>query len=172
VYRVFRDHGARKVRFIWNPDKRLTHQHSSLRHLWPGKRFVNWVGLDVFNSQNATRGSFPSPRAALAPSVRAIRRFSSKPLIIPEMGVANYSGKPHWIRTALGKMSRLGFKAVVWFNETSNYSDGTPVNWRLDSSSAALRATRHELASNRVVWPGHNGGRLARDEKMILHGHW
>jgi hypothetical protein len=172
VHGVFRHHHARKVRFIWNPDKQLTHQHSSFRHLWPGKRFVDWVGLDVFNSQDATHGSFPSPRAALAPSVRIIRRFTNKPLIIPEMGVANYAGKPHWIRAALGRMHRLGFKAVVWFNESSTYADGTPVNWRLDSSSAALRATRHELASDRVVWPGHNGGRLARDEKMILRGHW
>jgi hypothetical protein len=172
VYRLFRRHGARKVRFVWNPDKRLSHEHNSFRQLWPGKRYVNWVGLDIFDSQDTAHGSFPNPRVALAPSVRTLRRFTHKPLIIPEMGVANYSGKPGWIRTALGKMSRLGVKAVVWFNESASYPDGSQVNWRLDSSSAALRATRHTLAGNRVVWPGHNGGRLARDEKMILHGHW
>jgi Glycosyl hydrolase family 26 len=172
VYRLFRSHHASKVMFVWNPDKELSSQYTSFRHLWPGKGYVNWIGLDVFNEQDATHGRFPSPRTALAPSVHAIRRFSGKPLMIPEIGVANYSGKPGWIRTALGKMSRLGFKAVVWYNEASAYANGTPVNWRLDSSSAALRATRHTLAGKAVVWPGHNGGRLARDEKMILHGHW
>jgi Glycosyl hydrolase family 26 len=172
VYRLFRSHHASKVMFVWNPDKELSRQYTSFRHLWPGKGYVNWIGLDVFNEQDATHGTFPSPKTALAPSVHAIRRFSGKPLMIPEIGVANYAGKPGWIRTALGKMSRLGFKAVVWYNEASAYANGTPVNWRLDSSSAALRATRHTLAGKAVVWPGHNGGRLARDEKMILHGHW
>jgi hypothetical protein len=172
VYRLFRHYGARKVMFVWNPDKKLKHQHSSFRHMWPGRHYVNWVGLDVFNSQNSARGRFPSPRTALAPSVRTIRRFTHKPLMIPEMGVANYSGKPHWIRTALGRMHRLGFKAAVWFNESASYADGSTVNWRLDSSSAALRATRRTLASNRVVWPGHNRGRLGRDEQLVLHGHW
>jgi hypothetical protein len=172
VYRLFRSHGANKVRFVWNPDKKLGHQHSSFRHLWPGRHYVNWVGLDVFNSQDSVRGSFPNPRVALAPSVRTIRRFTHKPLMIPEMGVANYAGKPRWIHTALARMHRLGFKAVVWFNETANYPDGTPVNWRLDSSSAALRATRRTLASNAVVWPGHNGGRLRRDERLVTRGHW
>jgi hypothetical protein len=172
VYRLFRRHGASKVRFIWNPDKRLTHEHNSLRQLWPGKRYVNWVGLDLFNSEDSAHGRFPNPRVALASSVHVIRRFTHKPLIIPEVGVADYSGKPSWIRTALGKMSSLGFKAVVWFNEASHFPNGSPVNWRLDSTSAALRATRHTLASNRTVWPGHNGGRLGRDERMIMRGHW
>jgi hypothetical protein len=173
VYRLFRSHRAQKVMFVWNPDKQLAHQAVSFRRLWPGQHYVNWVGLDVFNSADKAHGSFPNPRIALAPSVHAIRRLTkTKPLIIPEMGSAQYSGKPRWIRTALGRMSRLGFKAVVWYNKTGKHSDGSPVNWRLDSSSAALRATRLTLASKRVVWPGHNHGRLGRDERMVLHGHW
>jgi hypothetical protein len=173
IYRLFRSHHAKKVRFVWNPDKLLTHQAVSFRRLWPGKHFVNWVGLDVFNSQDSAHGRFPSPRKALAPSVRAVRRLTkTKPLIIPEMGSAQFSGKPSWIRTALGRMSKLGFKAVVWYNKTGRYSNGGVVNWRLDSSSAALRATRKTLAGKAVVWPGHNGGRLLRDERMVLHGHW
>jgi hypothetical protein len=173
VYRVFRSHHAKKVRFVWNPDKMLSHQAVSFRSLWPGKRYVNWVGLDVFNSADSAHGSFPSPRSAVAPSVRAVRRLTkTKPLIIPEMGTAQFSGKPSWIRTALSRMHKLGFKAVVWYNKTGKYPDGGVVDWRLDSSIAALRATRRALASNRVVWPGHNGGRLHRDAQMVLRGHW
>jgi hypothetical protein len=88
------------------------------------------------------------------------------------MGTAQFSGKPSWIRTALSRMHKLGFKAVVWYNKTGKYPDGGVVDWRLDSSIAALRATRRALASNRVVWPGHNGGRLHRDAQMVLRGHW
>jgi mannan endo-1,4-beta-mannosidase len=173
VVRLFRRYRANKVRFVWNPDKHLSHQHTSFRHLWPGRRYVNWIGIDIFNSQDAAHGSFPNPRIALAPTVKIIRRFAKhKPLMVPEVGVADFPGKPRWIRTALARTSKLGVRAVVWFNEASHFGDGSPVNWRLDSTSAALRVTRRTLASRSMVWPGHNGGRLGTDERMVLSGHW
>jgi hypothetical protein len=173
VYRLFRHYGANKVMFVWNPDKVFKGQPVSFRHLWPGSRYVDWVGLDLYNSNDAAHGKFPSARMAAAPSVRAIRRFAKrKPLMVAEIGAANYAGKGRWIKTSMTGLAKLGVKAMVWFNETGAYTNGQPVNWRLDSSSAALRATKQTLAGTSVAWPGHNGGTLVRDERLVLHGHW
>jgi hypothetical protein len=172
VYRLFQRYHAKKVVFVWNPDKEFTGQKVSYRRLWPGRRYVNWVGLDLYNSNDTVRGSFPNANAAMRQSIKDIRKLTHKPLVVAEIGVANYPGKGRWIKRALTRMSRVGVKAVVWFNETARYSNGSEVNWRMDSSGAALHATRRTLASKAVAWPGHNGASLARDNRFIRNGHW
>jgi hypothetical protein len=154
------------VVFVWNPDKEFNGQKVSFRRLWPGRKYVDWVGLDLYNSNDAVHGVFPNANAAMAQSIKDIRKLTHKPLIVAEIGVANYPHKGRWIKRALSRMSRVGVKAVVWFNEIGGS------NWRLDSSSAALRATKRILARNAVAWPGHNGSTLRRDNRLIRNGHW
>jgi hypothetical protein len=166
VYRMFQRYHATKVVFVWNPDKEFVGQKVSFRQMWPGRKYVDWVGLDLYNSHDTTHGSFPSANRAMAQSIKDIRKLTSKPLVVAEIGVAEYAHKGRWIKRALNSMSRVGVKAVVWFNEIGKS------NWRLDSSSAALRATRHTLASKAVTWPGHNGSTFRRDNRFVLNGHW
>jgi hypothetical protein len=166
VYRLFQRYHATKVVFVWNPDKEFNGQKVSFRRMWPGRKYVDWVGLDVYNSNDTAHGSFPSANDAMAQSIKDIRKLTRKPLVVAEIGVANYPGKGRWIKRALSRMSRVGVKAVVWFNEIGHS------NWRLDSSLAALRATRRILAGNAVAWPGHNGSTLRRDNRLIRTGHW
>jgi endoglucanase len=167
IYRLFHAYGATKVKFVWNPDKWFKGQAASYRSVWPGKRYVDWVGLDLYNNPDRPTTTYPNAQVAAAHSVHEIRRLTKHtPLLVAEIG-ATSSGKAHWIRTSLSSLSKLGIKAVVWFNEAA-----PPVNWRLDSSSAALRATRATLAGPKAVWPSHNGGTLARDDRLIVKGHW
>jgi hypothetical protein len=167
VYRLFQRNGANKVKFVWNPDKEFKGQPTSYSQLWPGKKFVDWVGLDIYNSNDTAHGIYPSARIACAQSVKDIRKLSNLPLMVAEIGVADYAGKPHWIKRSFRGLSNLGVKASVWFNETVGDS-----NWRLDSTSAALRATRAVLQGPLAVWPGHNKGNLRRDNRLVLHGHY
>jgi hypothetical protein len=166
VYRLFQRYHATKVVFVWNPDKEFTGQKVSFRRMWPGRKYVDWVGLDMYNSNDSAHGTFPSANAAMAQSIKDIRKLTNKPLVVAEMGVANFAGKGRWIKRALTRMSRVGVKAVVWFNEIQKS------NWRLDSSSSALQATKRTLAGNAVAWPGHNGSTLHRNNRLILNGHW
>jgi mannan endo-1,4-beta-mannosidase len=172
VYRLFARAGANRVKFVWNPDKEFSGQVASYRQLWPGKHYVDWVGLDVYNSNDTAHGTYASARIACAPSVKDIRKLTNRPLMVAEIGVADFAGKPHWIRRSLHGMSKLGVKAVVWFNESGHYSNGAPVNWRLDSTPAALRATKATLRGASAVWPGHNHGTLRRDNRLTVHGHY
>jgi hypothetical protein len=64
-------------------------------------------------------------------------------------------------------------RAVVYFNEEiPDRASGVSVNWRLNSSSSALAATKRTLAGTAVAWPGHNHGTLLHDEYLISKGHW
>jgi hypothetical protein len=166
VYRLFQRNGANKVKFVWNPDKEFNGQPVSFRRLWPGAKFVDWVGLDIYNSNTAAQGKFPSLRTASAQSVKDIRKLTKLPLMVAEVGVADYAGKPRWIKRSLREMSKMGVKAAVWFNEIGHS------NWRLDSSSASLAAAKTALHGPSVVWPGHNRGSLRRDNRLALHGHY
>jgi hypothetical protein len=167
VYNLFRHDGANNVQFIWNPDKLLTPQKVSFARLWPGSQYVDWVGLDVY-MDGATVKTVTSARAATLPSVQAIRRFTRKPLIIPEIGVSNTARKPIWIGNSVRGLASLGAKAIVWFNEALTQSK----DWRLDSSNPALQAARRTLAGPLVAWPGHNGGSLAHDQALVAKGNW
>jgi hypothetical protein len=167
VYTLFHHDGASNVQFIWNPDKALTHQPVSFAHLWPGSNYVDWVGLDVYMN-GATVKTVMSARAATLPTVQKIRRFTKKPLIIPELGVSNTARKAHWISNSVRGLASLGVKAIVWFNEALTRN----TNWRFDSSSAALAAARRTLQGPLVAWPGHNGGSLAHDQALVAKGNW
>lgn len=167
VYTLFHQDGASNVKFIWNPDKLLTHQPVSLARLWPGSNYVDWVGFDVYMDGDAVK-TIASARAATLPSVQAIRRFTNKPLIIPEIGIANTARKPIWIGNSVRGLASLGAKAIVWFNEAPTQSS----DWRLDSSASALAAARRTLAGPLVAWPGHNGGSLAHDQALVVKGSW
>lgn len=162
VYDLFHADGATNVKFIWNPDKLLANQPVSYAGLWPGAEYVDWVGLDVY-MDGAKVKTVTSARAVTLPSVQAIRRFTKKPLIIPELGVANTSRKAQWIANSVSGLASLGAKAIVYFNEAPAPS----MNWRLDTSSAALAAARRTLSGRSVIWPGHNGGSLAHDQTLV-----
>ena len=173
VVRLFRRYGATKVKFVWNPDKVLSKPRESLRSLWPGKKYVNWTGIDVFDREDKAHGTYPDPVTAIRQTARNIRSLSHKPLMIAESGTVTSSRKPAWIRELFTKTAKLGVRAVVYFNES--VADGNPadsVNWRLNSSAAALAATKRILAGTRVAWPGHNHGSLRHDEHLIADGHW
>jgi hypothetical protein len=171
VVTLFRQNGASKVMFVWNPDKEIRGQAETLQALWPGSTYVNWVGVDVFDREDKAHGTFPNPVTAISTTVSDIRKFSSQPLMIAESGTVTSPVKASWIQQLFTGTASLGVKAVVYFNEMGSVANGS-ATWRLDSSTAALAATKQTLASSGVAWPGHNNGSLLNDESLVLHGAW
>lgn len=168
VYRLFHSYGALNVKFVWNPDKQFNGQTASFKQLWPGAQFVDWVALDIYDFNDHSHGRFANARTESAPSVKAIRGLTkTKPLMVAEIGVAPFSGKAAWIRSTFSGLAKLGAKAVVWFDENASGA-----KWRLDTSASSLQAARTTLAGPSVAWPGHNGGSLAEDEKLMQTGSW
>jgi beta-mannanase len=135
VVRVFRRAGADNVQWIWAPNVDQGGDHP-FAGLFPGNRWVDWVGLDGFNW--GYDGSFYSFRRIFGHSYRVLGRLSRRPVMIAETG-AGAAGKARWISQALRwQMPRFGrIRALVWFNYNAN-----GVNLRFDTPAPALRAFR------------------------------
>jgi len=135
--RIFRRLGAGNVRWLWCPN---VNQAGGLPFagLYPGGRWVDWVGLDGFNWGYGGRSY--SFRSIFASSLSRLARIApGKPAIVAETGAYD-RGKARWIRQALGRqLPRLGrVRAMVWFNQPVN-----GVDLRFDGTRAGLRAMRH-----------------------------
>jgi beta-mannanase len=120
------------------------------RSLYPGDEYVDWLGLDIYNTGPSLDWGASYWRTfaqVLAEPYKAITTISGKPLILPEVGAPETGGsKATWITDALQTQLPLMFpqvRALVWFDVKKEE------NWPLSSSSAAYSAwtTGSQLAA-------------------------
>jgi len=143
VVSIFRREGANNAQWVWSPY--ASAQYSFVGR-FPGKHWVDWLGLDGFN----WGGSRPweSFRRVFGGSYRAVQRLSPAPIVIAETGSGEAGGsKARWLAEALNRtlphMHRV--RALVWYSALLN-SLG---DYRVNSSGSALRALRRALREPR-----------------------
>jgi beta-mannanase len=144
IVRIFRQEGARNVRFVWSPNADDEHL-GRFRRLYPGDAWVDWVGLSGFSWGGPW--DWEGARDIFQGSYRAITRMTKKPFMIAETGVSELGGdKSQWIRWTFAKdlprMPRV--RAVVWFNGRERWAD-----FSVASTPRSLRAFRAAVASPR-----------------------
>lgn len=146
---IFRKRGASNVQWVWTPNVN-TGGEFPFRDLFPGDRWVDWVGFDGFNW--ALRGEWNSFTEIVDNSYEEMTEITSRPMIVSETGSSEGGGdKAAWVASALRaeipKLSRI--RAVVWFNE--EFDDvtgaGDVVDARVNSSPGALREFRSAISS-------------------------
>ncbi len=125
---------APKARFVWSPIG-----HEGLEDYFPGKGYVDMIGLPVWGYQRADKLWYGHPRSfveAVREKYSRVTRYR-KPIIIAEIGVSGprkYKNK--WLaqlRVARKTFRRL--KAVVYFNmlEPAAWPDGLgKPDWRIN----------------------------------------
>jgi hypothetical protein len=133
VVTVFRRQRARNVTWLWTISH--TTDLALLRSYWPGRSYVNWVGID---------GYFKVPSATYASifgrSVTAVRRITGKPILISETAAGpDTRHQARDIASLFAGVRRQHLLGVVWFDR---YRHGgiDEQNWRLEGNHAALRA--------------------------------
>jgi hypothetical protein len=139
---IFRSAGADNVEWLWAPNVEGGGQYP-FRRLYPGDRWVDWVGLDGFNW--AKRGEWQSLTEIFGSSVDTLSRITSRPVIIAETGSSQDGGnKAAWVSSALDEeLPRLpGVRAIVWFSDPVG-----DVDFRVTSSPASFRAFRTAIDS-------------------------
>jgi glycosyl hydrolase family 26 len=146
VVSVFRGAGAGNVRWLWSPNVDYGGTRL-LRRLYPGDRYVDWVGLDGFSWGGPWE--WQSVKEIFERSYRAITAMTWKPVIISETAAGELGGdKRKWIDDAfardLPKLPRV--KAVVWFNGKDKWA-----KWDVDSTPGSLRAFRAAVSSPRYA---------------------
>ncbi len=99
---------------------------------WPGRSYVNWVGID---------GYYSSPSVTFAslfgPTVAAVRELTGDPILVAETSATPAAGQPAKIADLFAGIRLYDLLGLVWFNVE---------NWRL-SGPAAVAAFRRGARS-------------------------
>ncbi|MDF9715083.1 hypothetical protein INN71_13230 [Nocardioides sp. ChNu-153] len=142
VVTIFRNAGARNVRFVWCPNVPFAGT-PALASIYPGDAYVDAVGLDGYNwgtSQDwSTWGSFTDVFGA---GVAELRTLTTKPLVIGEVGCAEDGGdKAAWITDMFAVLAaHPEISGFTWFNVAKE------ADWRVESTQASLDAFRAGVA--------------------------
>jgi hypothetical protein len=123
IVTLFRSLGARNVTWLWtvniiDEDGGIT----SPIPWWPGRSYVNWVGID---------GYYSSPSLTFAslfgPTITAIREMTGDPILITETAASPAVGQPAKISDLFAGIRLYGLLGFVWFSVQE---------WRMDSPTA------------------------------------
>jgi mannan endo-1,4-beta-mannosidase len=145
VVGVFRQEGARNVRWVWTPYVEGEHQRP-FRRYYPGDKWVDWAGMDGFNWGS----KFVSFAKLFQRTYTTMVRMTRKPLIVAETGSVEYGGsKPEWIRRALDRAlpRYTHIRALVWWDGVL-VAKGADV--RLDTSPESFAAWSDALQAPRL----------------------
>jgi mannan endo-1,4-beta-mannosidase len=133
VHSIFRAAGATKVRWVWAPAAIAIRAG-----LYPGDRYVDMVGLTLFNGGLQLRYNAWRPFAQIvgAPLRRLHAIAPRKPVELSEVGCAERGGSKSWwisgMFTSLRRRPEI--TSIIWFDIVKG-SD-----WRISSSAHAAAA--------------------------------
>jgi mannan endo-1,4-beta-mannosidase len=143
VVNVFRKAGASNVTWMWDMNISASSKKSTgpIRDWWPGRKYVTWVGID---------GYYIRPRATFAsvfgPTLRAVRRITSRPVMLGEVGIGPVSGQARSLPGAFAGVRRNHLLGLVYFDAGQNQGLYHQ-DWRLEGNKTALAAFRRGARS-------------------------
>ncbi|MFC4638580.1 glycoside hydrolase family 26 protein [Deinococcus hohokamensis] len=137
LHRIFRQEKA-NVRWIWAPNILYPTARASYGALYPGDAYVDEVGLDGYNwGTTHSWNRWKTFAQTFDASYRAVKALTGKPIQLGELSSVEQGGnKAQWIRDMCRQLPHYPrVRKVFWFHVL----DGK-VDWRLTTSSAALKA--------------------------------
>ncbi len=152
VVQLFRDEGASNVTWLWTVNDTSTPHSPPLRPWWPGRQWVNWVGIDGYYY-------YPTDTFArvIGQALRQIRTFSNAPVLIAETAVGTTSDRETQIRSLLADARAADMIGLVWFDEKQD-NGIYHQDWRLQDDPAALAAFRSGLRAYLAKGGGYKSG--------------
>jgi mannan endo-1,4-beta-mannosidase len=130
IVTVFRQARADNVIWLWTVNIIELGGIPSPAVWWPGKSYVNWVGLDGYYYQSSWTFS-----SLFGPTIAAIRELTRDPILLAETGAAAGSTQPSKIADLFAGVRLYGLLGFVWFNAV------VEKDWRITgaASFAAFR---------------------------------
>jgi hypothetical protein len=152
VVDVFRQVGADNVTWLWTINSVASYE-GPIADYWPGAHYVSWVAVD---------GYYYSPgddfSGVFGPSIAALRRLTSKPMLIGETAIGQVVGQASEIPGLFAGVSDARLLGFVWYDQAQ---DGGIYHqdWRLEGHPVAIAAFRaaaaaYLTASPTVILPG------------------
>lgn len=147
VVTVFRAAGATNV--TWLLTLNIAFPRSGpVAAYWPGAAYVDWVGIDGYYER--PKETF---RNHFLPTIREVRRLTSKPLLISEAAVGPAAGQLRGIADLFTAIRRYRLTGLVWFDERQHHGIYHQ-DWRLEDNSAAVAAFRRQARDFGRPCPG------------------
>ena len=140
VVTVFREQGTRNVTWLWtvNIIDTLDNRIPGPKPWWPGKSYVNWVGIDGY--YYSASWNFTS---LFGPTITDVRQLTGDPILISETGAPSSAGQPAKIADLFAGVRLYGLLGFVWFDKNG----GTILQqWRIDSTAAKAQFNRDTKA--------------------------
>ena len=144
IHDLFEAAGATNVIWVWSPNTRWDGSTPKLARLYPGDEYVDWVGLSGYYGMGAF-SKYRSFDAIFEDTIKEIRTFSGKPLVITETGAADTRGrKAEWITETFRSLPQHEeIIGLIWFEVTKEQ------DWRIFSSPAVATAFAQAVAAPR-----------------------
>jgi hypothetical protein len=137
--------GGTHVTWLWA----ISHHGSApFRPYWPGAAYVTWVGIDgYFERPSDTYGS------VFGSAVGQVRGFTSKPILLSEVGVGPATGKkPQDIAALFNGIRAQHLLGSVWF-DVDQHGGAAYQDWRLEGDQAAVAAFRQSVSGIKLARP-------------------
>ncbi|MDQ1646252.1 MAG: mannan endo,4-beta-mannosidase [Cryptosporangiaceae bacterium] len=145
VHDIFTAVGAVNVIWVWSPNIIRPAPSVQLGPLYPGDGYVDWVGLVGYAVKEHT------PAEVFGPTLKILRRFTAKPLLITETGAQPGPYQASWTRDLFrwiaAQKDAVGF---IWFEFDRA---GATADWRFSRSPATLAAFRAGVAATALAPP-------------------
>lgn len=146
VHDVFRNVGATNVIWVWSPNIIRPVPSVSIQALYPGDQYVDWVGMVGYAVAERTAAE------VFDPTLKKLRQFTRRPVLITETGVQDGVHKVGWIADFFTWLTRqpdvVGF---IWFE--FDRTQGASGNWRFTTTAETVKAFRDGAARTRLATP-------------------
>jgi hypothetical protein len=130
IHDIFTKVGAHNVIWLWDVNVTYPVPNIALEPLYPGDKYVDWVGLTGY--YNITAGGRSTFETLFEPTMDQVRAFTQKPFLIAETGVSPSSDKPTEIKDLFyGVEEHADVLGFVWFNYNKPGENET--DWMINS---------------------------------------
>ena len=153
VVNLSRKVGANNITWVWAPNVKMPRDH--FKELFPGKKYVDWVGTSGYNWGGSGRDwtGWHSARKIFGPTLKILKKYK-KPIMITEMGSRENPEPNHptrrskawWIKQAYKylKNPELRVRLVLYQNIRADRT----YDWRVTTSRASKRDTKRVLSES------------------------
>lgn len=146
VHDIFTRVGATNVIWVWSPNILRPVPDVDLAPLYPGDRYVDWVGMVGYAARESTAA------AVFEPTLSALRSITRKPVVITETGARPGPGKAPWIRNFFRWLpTRPEVIGFIWFEYSTE--QGGNADWRFTATPASAGAFKGGLHTVRLAPP-------------------
>jgi hypothetical protein len=132
VVTVFRHMNVTNVRWLW--EVKVGHP-KLLKADYPGNKYVNYVGVSGYYT--TAKSSF---KDNLVPTIKLVRKFAHRPVIIGETGIAPSQHRSAQVVNLFRGARSNHIAAVIYFDVDQKSTSRYDQNWSLDGSRSSLLA--------------------------------